>query len=465
MTLAVSQTATRVLTDAGGATTNISFGSLPTAGHGVNLYLVDGVASNPTLDPTSVVDNQGVSNLYQKAKSAVETSAGQLAWLGYCESIGATSGTFTVTVTHASSSGNYSILGMTEANGPIQLSGTPTSTNQTGGTGFTLTCPAFSGSDALLTTAMTVDSSTGSNNIANSSSFASAMIEQDSTAHVVGSGDNKAVAASTNMVYTYAAGSTDAVGVMAAFIPKTVAATIQHVDYMRRNHPGRGPYSKGAYRRPRIDAYSDAVAPTVYVPPNPIEDTRRNRPGRGPYSLGAYFRPRVDAFTNTAVSASVTAAGGLTFGGTAATVFKRIAAAAGGLQLGGASAFAKGQTIVPAGGLIFAGSSAAIRVRVKSATGGIVFGGAATESSSGTQQLSYSASGGLSFGGASTEARVHVVSAAGGLSFGGASAESAHEQRRTVSAAGGLSFGGSSASNTFSFGATGNYPWWRRVRR
>jgi hypothetical protein len=313
MTLAVSQTATRVLTDAGGATTTISFASLPTAGHGVGLFIVDGVATNPTLDP-SVADNQGVSNLYQKAKSAVDTSAGQLAGLWYCESIGATSGTFTATVTHAASSGNYSIIQMIEANGPFQLSGTPTSTNQTGGTGFTLTCPSFSGSDALLLTAMTVDSSTGSNNIANSSSFTNAMVEQDSTAHVVGSGDYKAVSATTNMVYTYAAGSTDAVGVMAAFIPRAVATTIQDVDYMRRNRPGRGPYSKGAYRRPSSDAYTDAVAPVVAVTPQPLEDTRRNRPGRGPYSYGAYFRPRIDAFTDTAQSTSISGTASVTLG-------------------------------------------------------------------------------------------------------------------------------------------------------
>jgi hypothetical protein len=301
MTLAVSQTATRVLTDAGGATTAISFASLPTAGHGVGIFLVDGVATNPTLDPSNVADNQGVGNVYQKAKSGVDAAAGQLAGLWYCESIGATSGTFTITITHAASSGNYSIVGMIEANGAIQLSGTPTSTNQTAGTGFTLTCPSFSGADALLLSAMTLDSSTGSNTIA-CSGFTSAMVEQDSTAHVAGSGDYKVVVAATNAVYSYAAGSTDAVGVMAAFIPKTVAATLQHVDYLRRNRPGRGPYSKGAYRRPSINAYSDAVAPVVYVPPDPIEDTRRNRPGRGPYSLGAYFRPRIDAFTDTTVA-------------------------------------------------------------------------------------------------------------------------------------------------------------------
>jgi hypothetical protein len=229
MTLAVSQTATRVLTDAGGATTNISFGSLPTAGHGVGVYLVDGVATNPTLDPSSVADNQGVSNVYSKAKSGVETSAGQLAGLWYCGSIGATSGTFTATITHASSSGNYSIIGMIEMNGPVQLSGTPTITNQTGGTGFTLTCPSFSGSDALLMTCMTIDSSTGSNNISVSSpaSTGSAMVEQDSTAHVVGSGDYKAVSATTNFTYAYAAGSTDAVGVMAAFIPASGGGIVE----------------------------------------------------------------------------------------------------------------------------------------------------------------------------------------------------------------------------------------------
>lgn len=224
MVMGVAQTATRVLTDAGGATTTISFASLPTAGHGVIVYIVDGVATNPTLDPT-VSDNQGVGNTYTKARSTTDSSAGQLAGIWRCNSIGATSGTFTITVTHAASSTNYSIIQIQEANQAIQLDNTAAG-SATGGTSMSITAPALTGGDGLACTCMTIDSSNANNNISNSSGYTNAMVEQDSANHVAGSGDYKVVAVATNITYTFAAGSTDSAGVMAVFIPVSSGNTI-----------------------------------------------------------------------------------------------------------------------------------------------------------------------------------------------------------------------------------------------
>jgi hypothetical protein len=233
----------------------------------------------------------------------VDAAAGQLAGLWYCESIGATSGTFTITITHAASSGNYSIVGMIEANGAIQLSGTPTSTNQTGGTGFTLTCPAFSGAMRCSLTAMTVDSSTG-NNIDCCSSFASAMIEQDSNAHV---SPDPAITKSWSphrpiWSTRMPPGQLMPSGSWLPLFRRQSRPLFSMSTIMRRNALAAGRTAKA-----RIDVRASMPIPmqwprVVYVPPDPIEDTRRNRPGRGPYSLGAYFRPRIDAFTDTTVA-------------------------------------------------------------------------------------------------------------------------------------------------------------------
>lgn len=76
----------------------------------------------------------------------------------------------------------------------------------------------------------------------------------------------------------------------------------ESIVWTRRNRPGRGPYSKGAYRRPNAESFSVNV-------PNPWPDptilyyaertgSRENRPGRGPYSLGRYYvRSRLDVIT------------------------------------------------------------------------------------------------------------------------------------------------------------------------
>lgn len=188
----------------------------------------------------------------------------------------------------------------------------------------------------------------------------------------------------------------------------------------------------------------------------------RNRPGRGPYSLGRYFRPRVDAFPGR-LSASITPAGGLTLGGSAAVIRKVVTAAAGGITLAGAAAFAKGKTVTPVGGITLAGAASQNRVRVPAPSGGLNISGAATVSTSGSQQYSYSASGGISLGGSAAQSRVSARAATGGLQLGGAATVTSHESTRVVTPSGGLSLRGSAAVTTNTIGGGGgNLPIGRR---
>lgn len=85
-------------------------------------------------------------------------------------------------------------------------------------------------------------------------------------------------------------------------LPGTAAAaTNQDSDVgSRRNRPGRGPYSKGAYRRVQLDVSAQPLPPPALAFIEYTDTgTTRPRPGRGPYSLGRYFRVRPEAFTDT----------------------------------------------------------------------------------------------------------------------------------------------------------------------
>jgi hypothetical protein len=226
MAMASSQVATKILTDNGGATTSVSFASLPTAGHGVIGYYTNAVAANPIGDPT-VADNQGVANSYVKAISAVEAATGQKAAIFRCDSIGATSGTFTVTFTHAAGSSNYSLVNIQEVNQAMTLDKTASQTTTVAGV-TTVTAATLSNADELVATAYTEDSSRGDSGLT-LSGYTSVMLEKDSNNHISASGDYKIVAATTapSAAYTVStSGFTDAVAVMATFQPSGGAAAI-----------------------------------------------------------------------------------------------------------------------------------------------------------------------------------------------------------------------------------------------
>lgn len=107
----------------------------------------------------------------------------------------------------------------------------------------------------------------------------------------------------------------------------------------RRNRPGRGPYSKGAYLRPRLEAFATIANLALAIDaPGTIDLTgqaiglsitgalsdvasNRNRPGRGPYSVGRYFRPRIDAYsaTTTPLALAIDIAGSVTLAGQSVT--------------------------------------------------------------------------------------------------------------------------------------------------
>jgi hypothetical protein len=189
MSMASVQVTARVLTDNGGSTTGVSFVSLPTAGHGVTVRYTNAVAANPIGDPT-MADNQGVGNSYVKAISGVEASAGQKAGIWRCDSIGATSGTFTLTITHAASTGNYSLVSMQEANQAIQLDKTASSTTTVSGV-TTVTTAALSSADELVVAAYTEDSSRSNSGLTCTVGYSSDMLEVDSTAHISASGESQ----------------------------------------------------------------------------------------------------------------------------------------------------------------------------------------------------------------------------------------------------------------------------------
>lgn len=242
MTLAVTRTATQVLIDNdANNTAQITFtgGTMPTAGIGLVVPWVDGVATNPTVDPT-IADNQGVGNVYVKATSNTETSGGQLAGVWYCAAIGAVTDPFTITITRTAASGSFSVTTCSQVNGPIQVGGTATSVRQTAGTGFTLTGPSFAGTDGLNYACMTIDSSNANNAIACATAYTSALASQDTANHLGGSADFKLVSAATNAVYSYASGSTDAVGVLVTFIPAAATVTSLGRD-LKQVGPGPSP--------------------------------------------------------------------------------------------------------------------------------------------------------------------------------------------------------------------------------
>lgn len=218
MVMGVAQTATRVLIDAGGASTTISFSSLPTAGHGVVVYFTSGVGENPTLAPT-LADNQSVGNSYSEAIAA-NNADGFRAAVWRCDSIGATSGTFTVTITFHSSSNNYSCINMQEINQSITLDKTATQTTTVSGV-TTLTGPALSSSDQMIACTYTEDSS-GNQPLSADGSYTNVMNEPNTSLHIGASGDYKIVSVSTAPTCVYTSGNGGFIGaaaVMATFKP------------------------------------------------------------------------------------------------------------------------------------------------------------------------------------------------------------------------------------------------------
>lgn len=84
------------------ASGTLSYSTLPSSGDGVvvavGLYLGGSAGS-----VTSIADNQGVGNTYTKITSSVDSGNQADEEMWWCPSIGATSGTFTITVTLSAS--------------------------------------------------------------------------------------------------------------------------------------------------------------------------------------------------------------------------------------------------------------------------------------------------------------------------------------------------------------------------
>lgn len=244
MTLAVAQAATAVLVDNDDGTTSISFSSLPAVGSGIVVQYIDtsGGLNDPTID-----DNQGNgTSAYLKAVSAIESAAGQIAGLYYLPVIASRSGTYTITIHHASGVSNYTLINVLEIStggGGITVDKTSSGTVTTG---TPLTCSVDttgSAANQVAVTAMTVDSSDSNNNISTTNNIntgsTQSMLEQNSAVHISGAGDYKVVSSTGTITASYSLpnGHTDAVVVLATF-KEVLTQTFEQEGFRFRNDDG-----------------------------------------------------------------------------------------------------------------------------------------------------------------------------------------------------------------------------------
>ena len=267
MALSVVQTTTPVLTDAGGATTTLTFASTPTAGNAIVVWYINAGGANPVLDPT-LADNKG-NTPYVKAISANEPGAGQLAGVYYLGKITTTSATFTVTVTHNATTNNFTLITMSEigtAGLGITLDKTASNTITTG-TPLVITAAALAQATELITSSITVNGSVANQGIGTAfTAGTQVMVEQNDSLHVAGAGDYKLTTTSENSAsYAITAAHTDAVGVFASFFETAAPTPNSKVDGLNSfNRPGRGPFSLGAFYVADYTAYTTpTVAPVV----------------------------------------------------------------------------------------------------------------------------------------------------------------------------------------------------------
>lgn len=229
MAVASVQVATAVRTTAGGATTTVSFASPPVAGHAVIAYIVDGVSTNPTLAPT-LADNQGVGNVWVQDIAKLETSNGQMAAIWRCQSIGAVSGTFTLTVTHAAATNNYSEITMQEFNSALSLDTTAFSVTNVAGV-TTVTGTALASSDEAICVCYTEDSSgSGGSTITVATGYTNTMLEADTSTFIAGLGAYKIVAVATAPTAVFTSSNSPgppfaSVGVLATYVVAAAGAT------------------------------------------------------------------------------------------------------------------------------------------------------------------------------------------------------------------------------------------------
>lgn len=222
MALSVPQHPTAIITDAGGATVNISFSSLPTVGSGIGITYAAGTGSASDPGTPSAADNQGAGHTYgiPTGANAKESSANQRAVILRLSKILAASGTFTVTVTHGVSSNVYSVISMAE----VATSGAGITTDQgnsgTVTTGTPVTAVVTTTNDnEVWFSSCTVDGSNGNQGIGTAfSGGTQIMISQDDTLHCAAGGDYKvSSAAGATASYAITAGHNAAVAVIATF--------------------------------------------------------------------------------------------------------------------------------------------------------------------------------------------------------------------------------------------------------
>jgi len=195
MAIALDQSTTQQDLSNQGATSSYSFGTLPAVGSLV-IVLIDAWFTTG-YDVTSIDDNQG-NGTYTilKNASAINGARGIIA---YKENV-ASSGTFTITITHTGATGNYlntralSFTGVATSS-PLDVSAT--NSGQTTATDANVTSAATVNGNALVVAqcSVAIAASTNVSLGANATTgYTNDLIYQDFAAICAGSGDHKIVA-------------------------------------------------------------------------------------------------------------------------------------------------------------------------------------------------------------------------------------------------------------------------------
>jgi hypothetical protein len=266
VTLAVAQTGTQVLIDSSGASSTISYGSLPAIGSGGGLEYI-----TTTADPT-ITDNQahgsGSPAGWQKARSGTDPVASQLAGAYFLPRVKTSAGTFTVTVTH-STSGAFALMNLVEVSstvgGGIVLDKQSSATVTTGTPLATSVDTTGSDANQFLMSVMTVDSSTANNNITGGiTSGTQLMVSQDSSTHIAGAGDYRVVSVTGSYSASYALPNAHSAAVVVMISFKEGTAPIVNVS-MTKEKATKFPL-RTVFRRPRLIAVSSPTSVDLQFP-------------------------------------------------------------------------------------------------------------------------------------------------------------------------------------------------------
>lgn len=216
---------------------NVSFGTLPVAGHGIAVFAWGSGATNTT--GNSCTDNQGVGNVYTLIASAANTLAGldEVAiWV--CPAIGATSGTFTLTVKVATAFG-ATLAGAEEFSALVL----PVDVTASSGSQATTTTPvsgttaATAQADEVALIVLRTDTGQVAETISTPTNYTEVCHDLNDSGHDAGAADFRILSATGTQSASWTVGHTGSAGACIAVVKGAAGST--------------DPFPAGYYQHPR----------------------------------------------------------------------------------------------------------------------------------------------------------------------------------------------------------------------